>query len=343
VAYKIRDSERYEFSAKMNIFFNFLESLKKTKQKYLVYGYGAVGKMMGTMLQEQAIGFLDKDENVVTKANKINVVNIHEIGSLTWDKILISVLGREKEIQQELQKLYGVSPDDIVVLPIGREFESELYQKIYVNASYSPWCSDQNFLNLYDQIRNNTLVDIFRCYEIFTLVQQVSKLQKGAFIEIGVFKGGTGAVIASQVKACALDETVYLCDTFEGVVKSSQVDTHYVNGEHSTSQAPVEELLKALDLDNIVLLQGIFPDDTAHIVENEMFRFCHIDVDVYQSAKDIMDWIWPRMVVGGVVVYDDFGFSSCEGIKKHVEEQMNLTDRLVIYNLNGHAIVVKLY
>lgn len=343
MSYKIRDSERYEFSAKMNIFFNFLESLKKTDQTYLVYGYGTVGKMIGAILREQAIGFVDKDRSVVSKANKTNVVNIHEIASLGSDKILISVLGREKEIAQELQEFYGVTPDKIVVLPIGRDFQSEIYQKIYVNSSYSPWWSDQKFLNLYDQIRNNTLVDIFRCYEIFTLVEQVSKLQEGALIEIGVFKGGTGAVIASQAKACTLNEKVYLCDTFEGVVKSSELDTHYVNGEHNTSQTPVEELLKVLDLDNVVLLKGIFPDDTAHFVEDTMFRLCHIDVDVYQSAKDIMDWVWPRMVTGGVVLYDDFGFSSCEGIKKHVEEQMSLQDRLVIYNLNGHAIVVKLY
>jgi O-methyltransferase len=59
-------------------------------------------------------------------------------------------------------------------------------------------------------------------------------------------------------------------------------------------------------------------------------------------AKDIVDWIWDKMVHGGIIVYDDYGFNRCDGITKYVEEQMNCRDRLVIYNLNGHAIILKL-
>jgi O-methyltransferase len=72
------------------------------------------------------------------------------------------------------------------------------------------------------------------------------------------------------------------------------------------------------------------------------FRFCHIDVDVYESAKGILSWIWPRMVTGGIVVYDDYGFRECEGIALHVNEQLHEIDRLIFHNLNGHAILVKL-
>jgi O-methyltransferase len=42
-----------------------------------------------------------------------------------------------------------------------------------------------------------------------------------------------------------------------------------------------------MNLDNVEILEGVFPDQTGHLVENEEFRFCHIDVDVYQSANDI--------------------------------------------------------
>ena len=50
---------------------------------------------------------------------------------------------------------------------------------------------------------------------------------------------------------------------------------------------------------------------TGASLATKRFRFCDIDVDVFQSAKDILDWIWPRMVIGGVVVYDDYGFKGC--------------------------------
>jgi O-methyltransferase len=97
-----------------------------------------------------------------------------------------------------------------------------------------------------------------------------------------------------------------------------------------------------LYLTNAEILPGIFPEETGHELTNKRFRFCHVDVDVYQSGLDILNWIWPKMVVGGMMVYDDYGFFGCEGITLLVEEQKTMEDRLVIYNLNGHAIVIKL-
>ncbi len=63
---------------------------------------------------------------------------------------------------------------------------------------------------------------------------------------------------------------------------------------------------------------------------------------LYQSAKDIaLEWIWHKMVPGGIVVYDDYGFPSCVGITRYVEEQTLCGDRILIHNLNGHAVVIK--
>ena len=41
-------------------------------------------------------------------------------------------------------------------------------------------------------------------------------------------------------------------------------------------------------------------------------------------------------------VYDDYGFMGYEGVTKYVEEQIKDNDKFVLYNLNGHAIVIKL-
>ena len=119
----------------------------------------------------------------------------------------------------------------------------------------------------------------------------------------------------------------------------------YVSGEHAdTSRQIVEKLVDGMKLHNVEILQGIFPDETGHFIDKKIeFRLCHIDVDVYQSAKDVVDFIWDKMVSpGGIMVYDDYGFHTCDGITKYVEEQMLYKDRLVIHNLNGHAIIIKL-
>ena len=70
----------------------------------------------------------------------------------------------------------------------------------------------------------------------------------------------------------------------------------------------------SLGLKNYRILEGIFPDQTAHqIPADERFRLCHIDVDVYDSAKDVVNWIWDRMVPGGLIIYDDYGFECVRG------------------------------
>jgi O-methyltransferase len=225
--------------------------------------------------------------------------------------------------------------------------DSEVYSpygKIMLNGRYSPWNTDSSFCEYHNIIKAFTLVDKYRCYELWKLVEQSGKLKHGSVIEIGVWRGGTGALIAKQARNCDISDVVYLCDTFTGVVKAGPQDSDYKGGEHSdTTRDIVEKLIHdQLNLDKVIVLEGIFPDETGHEIENVRFRFCHIDVDVYRSAKDIIDWIWDRMVPGGIIVYDDYGFEGCDGITKYVNEQMPMNDRFVFYNLNGHAIIIKL-
>jgi O-methyltransferase len=223
-------------------------------------------------------------------------------------------------------------------LPTGRS----AYDYVYPLANYAPWNSDPGFLSAYESIQAHTLVDIYRCWELWTLVSQTEKLG-GGILEVGVWRGGTGALMAKRAQLATAQGLVYLCDTFEGVVKAGSDDAFYKGGEHSdTTQRIVEGLVQSLNLNNVRILKGIFPDDTAHLVDSgARFRLCHIDVDVYSSARDVMTWVWERMVPGGMVVYDDYGFSACKGITKYVNEQASEADRLVLHNLNGHAIVIR--
>ncbi len=209
-------------------------------------------------------------------------------------------------------------------------------------ATYAPWSQDEPFNEAYKIIKKYTLVDKLRCYELWQLVKETAKLD-GALIEVGAWRGGSGALIAKQAKLCGIKDIVYLCDTFTGVVKAGERDSNYKGGEHAdTSKQDVEEVLGKLMLDNTLILVGIFPEETSKFITDNIFRFCHIDVDVYQSAKDSLECVWPKLVTGGIVVFDDYGFQFSDGVTQFVNEERNKKDRLVIHNLNGHAILVKI-
>ncbi|WP_432735767.1 TylF/MycF/NovP-related O-methyltransferase [Maridesulfovibrio sp. FT414] len=214
------------------------------------------------------------------------------------------------------------------------------HQTIYPAATYSPWSLERRFIETYEKIKPMTCVDIYRLYSLWNLTGQVKNLP-GNILEVGVWKGGSGILMATQAKLTNQDTTTYLCDTFSGIVKNSIRDNFHQNGDfNDTSAKQVKSALIANDLDRVAVLQGIFPEQTCELVSAPL-KLAHIDVDVYDSARDAFAWIWPRLVCSGVVVFDDYGFASCKGVTQFVNEIAGRNDATFIYNLTGQAILIK--
>jgi len=253
-------------------------------------------------------------------------------------KSIVNIIRLIKKILKDLIGKAGYKIEyQTDVLPKG-------YERLNPDGTYAPWALDKEFMDVYSKINRYTHVHKYRCFELWQLVDQVQKI-KGAILEVGVWRGGSGAILAKRAKLLGLMDKVYLADTFEGVVKASERDNFYVGNEHADTDIGVVQNLiyKVIKLDNVEILKGIFPEDTAHLIDNnEKFCLCHIDVDVYNSAKDVIEWIWPKLSVGGIVVYDDYGFEVCKGITDFVDEESLKDDRVFIYNLNGHGIIIKL-
>lgn len=208
-------------------------------------------------------------------------------------------------------------------------------------ATYSPWLTDQDFIKDDSEAGRHSLADVYRRYALAQLVRQTAKVP-GDILEVGVYKGGTGCLMALTASRIGSNATVFLCDTYEGVVKAGVNDPGWKNGEfRNTSVEMVEELLKTTGAGNAKILRGIFPEDTGGQLADRKFSLCHIDVDVYLSAKDVYEWVWPRLSVGGVVVFDDYGFRGTPGVTKLVDACAALPNRVVVYNLNGQALMVK--
>ena len=222
------------------------------------------------------------------------------------------------------------------------QIDSSKHSIIIPEFTYSPWLADEKFQEIWPSLRNNTRVDEYKAYALWKLTEQVKHLE-GDFLEVGVWRGGSGCLLAYKCQLEKINAKIYLCDTYEGVVKAGEKDFFWKGGEVSdTSVERVEKLLKQFDLKNSKILKGTFPEDTGHHLTNIKFRMCHIDVDVYQSAKDTLDWVWGMLEVGGVIVFDDYGHIQCDGIRELVQEESEKADRLVVHDLSGTAIMVKI-
>ena len=216
-------------------------------------------------------------------------------------------------------------------------------------ANYRPWDTDEEFQAVYRLVRDATMVDVYRLWTLWFIARQIPA---GDVLEVGSWRGGSGTVIARALAGTNAREfggrKVYLADTFAGVVKASVRDTYYRGGEHAnTSVDMVRQLLERAGVPHVELLPGVFPDETGPAVADHRFALCHIDVDVYQSAKETFEWVWPRMVPGGVVVFDDYGFYGCEGVTSLIDEIAGRSDRAgghitVVPSLSGQAAITRM-
>jgi len=218
--------------------------------------------------------------------------------------------------------------------------ENYEHNPVISNASYSPWLTDEKFQEVYGTIKNYTLIDEYRCYTLWDISNQIRKID-GDILEVGVWRGGSSVLLSNGLNK---NEEMYLADTFKGVVKAGENDTRYKGGEHSDTTLDLVEslLLKFVLPSQFTILEGIFPDDFRNCKFKNGLKLCHIDVDVFESAKTVFNYVWGKMVKGGIVIFDDYGFWGCEGITDFVNQlKLDLKDGIVVYNLSGQALVIK--
>ena len=212
---------------------------------------------------------------------------------------------------------------------------------IITESFYSPWKLDKKFQKTLKQIKKNTKLDLYRLYNLWQLIDEVSNLN-GDIIEIGTWRGGSGCLIAKKINLLNLKSKIYLCDSFTGIKKITKKDYHFKNDQLSdTSKKTVIKLIKRMNLKNAEIIKGIFPDDFKKNFKNKKFTFCHLDLDSYKSTEDCYNWVWNKMVKNGIIVFDDYGYHTTEGVTTFVNKIKKNKDNFFSYNLTGQAIIVK--
>lgn len=145
----------------------------------------------------------------------------------------------------------------------------------------------------------------------------------GNYIEVGCWRGGSGLVIAHAANLKHPGVSVWLCDTFTGIPTVTAEDLvgdgNYRVGEHGDCSIGVVEQLLCECGAPADVVSGLFPESVMGLGLGSI-AFAHLDVDVYQSARQSFDYIWERLVPGGLIVLDDYGYSRTPGIKRCVEE-----------------------
>lgn len=191
------------------------------------------------------------------------------------------------------------------------------------------------FAELLAQVRPHTLLSDDRLALLYQFALQTRALP-GDAAEVGVYKGGTALLIAS-----ALAETgkqLHLFDTFSGLPETDPAtDLHRQGDFADTCMDRVGALLAGFP--GTRLYPGIFPGTVPADWEKKRFCFVHVDVDIYQSALDCCAFFFPRLTPGGRMIFDDYGFISCPGIRRALDEYFSFDPARILYLPTGQALI----
>lgn len=139
----------------------------------------------------------------------------------------------------------------------------------------------------------------------------------GDFIEFGVCTGGSLELLARAHPT----KRIYGIDGFEGLPEPTKYDTHE-KGEFNLSEKEYLDLVSFFEYNhpNVEIIKGYSPDVFNLIPDDVQYSFCHIDADLFNSVNDALDYLYPRLITGGMMLFDDFSFPSTPGCRKALEQ-----------------------
>ncbi len=178
------------------------------------------------------------------------------------------------------------------------------------------YLKDPEFARFY---RDYVSTDNFHSYDRKYLLQEILKLCRrvpGDTAECGVYEGAGSYLIGRH--AARLGRLHHMFDSFEGLSQPQAIDgTYWKRGAMSVPENWVRERLK--ELDNLRYWRGWIPERYDEVADRR-FSFVHVDVDLYQPTSDSVGFFYPRMNRGGLILFDDYGFATCPGARRGIDE-----------------------
>lgn len=158
--------------------------------------------------------------------------------------------------------------------------------------------------------------------------ERVSRVP-GDVVECGVERGRSFLCLAHLVESEGPSRRLWGYDSFEGFPEPSAEDASSrttKKGQFSqTSVADVLLVMKQAGIQKefiekrVTLVPGFF-DKSLKSSSPDTIALLHLDVDLYQSYRDCLDVLYPKVSPGGVILFDEYEDKEFPGAKKAVDE-----------------------
>jgi O-methyltransferase len=149
----------------------------------------------------------------------------------------------------------------------------------------------------------------------------------GDFIETGVWRGGCLILMRAILKARGIsNRVVFAADSFEGMpVGEHEHDVAFNDWDFDGIAVSLERVQANLDRyglsDGVTFVKGWFKD-TLPRLRTTPLAVVRLDGDFYESTMTSLEYLYPRLSVGGYLIVDDYHcFDAC---RRAVDEYRDL-------------------
>lgn len=186
-----------------------------------------------------------------------------------------------------------------------------------------------------------TMTSIERRFHLLSAVRYLVRHRiAGSIVECGVWRGGSMMLVArALVDLGAADRDLYLFDTFAGMPPPDSVDIDFAGrsaagrlqeDEARQTDSMVWAIATRDDVEANMASTG-YPADRIHYAQGMVeetvpgsapgkIALLRLDTDWYESTRHELVHLWPRLVRGGVLIIDDYGY--WQGARKAVDEYL---------------------
>jgi O-methyltransferase len=163
----------------------------------------------------------------------------------------------------------------------------------------------------------------------------------GDFVECGVDHGGTAMLL---VHYCNLRQHpkrhMFLYDTFCGLDphRSSTAEWNHCKDIYSECYEEVKR--RFADLPNVHIIRGSIPDSLDSSA-TERVAFLHIDMNAAEPERAAIEFFWPRLTPGAIVVLDDYGWVACHRQRASMNDFARSVQNSILTLPTGQGMMVK--
>lgn len=168
----------------------------------------------------------------------------------------------------------------------------------------------------------------------------------GDVVEFGCYKGDTSLLLAELLREAAPDKKLWIYDSFEGLPEKTTQDEsaageNFTGGALAVTKREVKLRFLRANLPVPIIKKAWFKD-LADTDVPEKICFAFLDGDFYESIRDSLKLVLPKMIKNGIILVHDYNNPELPGVTKAVDEFLALlTNECQFANISGSLAVIK--